>query len=143
MYSTLEKTIMLASVSLFQGIPAENLSRVAHIAEETHWPAGSSIFREGDFGDSLFIVVQGTVRIHRKGKDLALLKKGDCVGEMAILDLAPRSADVSAAEDAILLKISQDDFYAVLSANPQIAQSIMRLLTRRLREANEKLTANS
>jgi ATP/ADP translocase len=143
MFSTLEKTILLKSVSLFRDIPAEKLSRVAHIAEETRWPADSSILREGEPGDSLFIVVEGSVRIHKGGHDLATLVKGDCLGEMALLDQAPRSADATAIEDAILLRLGQEDFFDVMSANPEIMQGILRLLTRRLREANEKLSAKS
>ncbi|NOZ03157.1 MAG: hypothetical protein GXO92_00915, partial [FCB group bacterium] len=65
MYSTLEKTILLKSVQLFQSIPGEDLSRVAQIAEEVHLSSGTPIFKEGDHGDSMFIIIDGTVRIHR------------------------------------------------------------------------------
>jgi CRP-like cAMP-binding protein len=62
---------------------------------------------------------------------------------MAVLDQAPRSADATAIEDATLLKISQEDFYEVLTANSEITERIVRLLTRRLREANAKLAAKT
>jgi len=143
MYSTLEKTILLKSVNLFRDIPAEKLSQIAQITEETHWPAGAVVLKEGDPGDSLFIVAEGKVRIHKGDLDLAMFKKGDCLGEMAVLDHSPRSADATVVEDATLLKITQDDFYEVLSANPEITQGIIRLLTRRLRESNLRLTAKS
>ncbi len=143
MYSTLEKTILLKSVNLFRDIPAEKLSQIAQITEETRWPAGAVVLKEGDPGDSLFIVAEGTVRIHKGDLDLAMFKKGDCLGEMAVLDHSPRSADATVIEEATLLKITQDDFYEVLSANPEITQGIIRLLTRRLRESNLRLTAKS
>jgi ATP/ADP translocase len=143
MYSTLEKTILLKSVSLFSEIPAEKLSQIAQVAEETQWPAGSVVLREGDAGDALFIVANGSVRVHKGALNLATLKKGDCVGEMAVLDQAPRSADATADEDTTLLKISQEDFYEVLAANPEITERIVRLLSRRLREANAALAAKS
>jgi ATP/ADP translocase len=143
MYSTLEKTILLKSVSLFSEIPAEKLSHIAQVAEETHWPAESAILREGEAGDALFIVADGTVRVHKGALNLATLAKGDCLGEMAVLDQAPRSADATAIEDATLLKISQEDFYEVLTANSEITERIVRLLTRRLREANAKLAAKT
>jgi ATP/ADP translocase len=139
MYSTLEKTILLKSVSLFSEIPAEKLSHIAQVAEETHWPAGSVVIREGDAGDALFIVADGSVRVHKGALNLASLRKGDCLGEMAVLDQSPRSADATAVEDTTLLKIAQEDFYEVLAANPEITERIVRLLTRRLREANAKL----
>ena len=79
-------------------------------------------------------------RVHKAGQTLALLTKGDCVGEMALLDYSPRSADVTVKEDATLLRIGREDFNEVMAANPEIMQAIVRLLVRRLREANEKLT---
>jgi hypothetical protein len=142
MHSTIEKTILLKSVSLFADVPAEKLVKIAQIAEEFVMPKGAAVMREGEFGDSLFIVIGGTVRVHKAGENLALLKKGDCVGEMALLDHAPRSADVTVEEDAALLRIGREDFNEVTAANPEIMQGIVRLLVRRLREANEKLTGS-
>jgi CRP-like cAMP-binding protein/ATP/ADP translocase len=138
MYSTLEKTILLKSVSLFREIPAEKLSQIAQIAEERSAPSGERILREGDPGDSLYIIATGSVRIHKQERVLTYLKKGDCLGEMAVLDHSPRSADATAEEDSILLRIAQEDFYEVLSANPEISEALIRLLTRRLRESNER-----
>lgn len=143
MYSTLEKTILLKSVSLFADLPVEKLSKIAQVAEETWMPKGTAVMREGDFGDSLFIVADGVVRVHKGGKDLALLKQGDSVGEMALLDHAPRSADVTVEEDATLLRIGREEFNEVTAANPEIMQGIVRLLVRRLREASEKLARQS
>ena len=105
MYSTLEKTIILKSVDLFKSIPAENLSRVAQITDEVTFDANSPIFAEGDYGDSLFIVVNGNVRIHKGTQELAMLGKGTCLGEMALLDDEPRSADATVTEDSTLFKI--------------------------------------
>jgi len=139
MYSVLEKTILLKSVGLFAEIPAEKLSKIAQIAQETRLLKGEALMREGDFGDSLFIVADGAVRVHKSGLDLAVLKKGDCVGEMALLDHAPRSADVTVEEDSALLRIAREDFHEVTEANPEIMQAVVRLLVRRLREANDKL----
>jgi len=139
MYSTLEKTILLKGVELFQAIPAEKLSRVAQIADEVRLPASTRIFSEGDYGDSLFVVVDGTIRIHRGDRELAVLGKGDCLGEMALLDREPRSADATVTAEAVLLQIPQDGFYDVMAANPEVMNGVIRLLTARLRRANEKL----
>ncbi len=143
MYSTLEKTLLLKSVSLFADIPAEKLAKVSHIADETRMSKGETVMREGEFGDSLFIVADGSVVVRKGGRDLAVLKKGDCVGEMALLDHAPRSADVVVQEDAALLRIAREDFNEVAGANPEIFQAIVRLLARRLREANQKLASQT
>jgi len=139
MYSTLEKTIILKSVDLFKSIPAENLSRVAQITDEVTFDANSPIFAEGDYGDSLFIVVDGNVRIHKGAQELAMLGKGTCLGEMALLDDEPRSADATVTEDSTLFKIEQEGFYEVMGSQSDIMEGIIKLLTGRLRVANEKM----
>ena len=139
MYSTLEKTIILKSVDLFKSIPAENLSRVAQITDEVSYDANSSIFAEGDYGDSLFIVVDGNVRIHKGQQELAMLGKGTCLGEMALLDDEPRSADATVTEDSTLFQIEQEGFYEVMGSQSDIMEGIIKLLTSRLRIANEKM----
>ena len=139
MYSTLEKTIILKSVDLFKSIPAENLSRVAQITNEVSYDANSSIFAEGDYGDSLFIVVDGNVRIHKGQQELAMLGKGTCLGEMALLDDEPRSADATVTEDSTLFQIEQEGFYEVMGSQSDIMEGIIKLLTSRLRIANEKM----
>ena len=135
MYSTLEKTILLKTVNLFQTIPTEDLSKVAQIAEEEQFGANIPLFAEGDFGDSLYIVVDGDVKIHKGDRHIASLGKGACLGEMALLDQEPRSADVTMETDATLLKITQEDFYEIMSSNMEIMQGIVKLLTGRLRDA--------
>ncbi|MEE8437196.1 MAG: cyclic nucleotide-binding domain-containing protein [Candidatus Neomarinimicrobiota bacterium] len=141
MYSTLEKTIILKSISLFRNIPTEDLSHVAQITEEVQMEAETPIFKEGDRGDSLFIVVDGSVRIHKGSRDLAEIGKGSFLGEMALLDKEPRSADATVLEKTTLFKISQGGFYEAMRSNMEIMQGIIKLLTGRLRKANEKLIA--
>jgi len=139
MYSTLEKTIYLKSSDVFGGIAAENLSRLASIAVESSWSSGSVVFREGDAGDALYLVLSGSVRIVKEGIEIAILRKGSCFGEMAVLDGAPRSADASVSEEAVLLRISSEEFYEALAEDPRLMQNVIAVLTRRLREANAKV----
>ncbi len=141
MPSTLEKTILLKSVAMFQNIPAEKLSRIAAIAEERDVAEGTVLMREGEIGESLFVVMTGAVRIHRGENTLTVFGRGDCLGEMAVLDSSPRSASATATAESTLLEIDQASFYQVLEAHPEIMQEIVRLLTRRLREANDRIAA--
>ena len=135
MYSTLEKTILLKTVNLFQTIPSEDLSKVAQIATEMHISANTPLFKKGDFGDSLYIIMNGEVKIHKGDRQIATLSQGACLGEMALLDHEPRSADATTTDsEAILLKITQEDFYEIMSSNTEIMQGIVKLLTSRLRE---------
>ena len=139
MYSTLEKTIILKSSDLFGALPAENLATLSAIATEVRLPAGAVLFKDGDTGDSLYLVTSGRVRIVKGGAEIAALEKGACFGEMAVLDQAPRSADAIIADEAVLLRIGSDEFYEVLAENPALAQGLVRLLTRRLRDANARI----
>jgi len=79
------------------------------------------------------------VRIVKGGSEIATIAKGACFGEMAVLDDAPRSADAVIMDEAVLLRIGSEEFYDVLAENPALTQGIVRLLTRRLREANAKI----
>ena len=136
MYSTLEKTIFMKGVDLFRDISGEEVSHVAQIAEEIEYGSEQTIFDEGDVGDSMFIIVDGAVRIHKGDKELAVLSKGKFVGEMALLDQEPRSASVTSTEETTLLEINGEDFYDLMASRMEIIQGIVKILTQRLREAN-------
>jgi len=135
MYSTLEKALILKSIDLFETIPSEELIRVAQIANEEQFETDSLLFEEGDYGDSMYIVANGKVRVHKGERTIVELEKGACVGEMALLDQEPRSADVTVNADTTLLKITQDGFYELMGSNMEIMHGIVKLITNRLRQA--------
>jgi CRP-like cAMP-binding protein len=135
MLTTVEKVLFLKSIDLFSQIPGEDLAQVALIASEEAREASEDIFVEGDVGDALFLVIEGRVRVHRADKAIAELGERECFGEMAILDASPRSATVTALADVTLLKIAREDFEELLTENHAISMGIIKVLTRRLREA--------
>jgi CRP-like cAMP-binding protein len=128
-----EKVLFLKHVSLFSRMSVGDLGRVAEIAEEVVYPAHSNIFREDDYGDTLFIIVEGSVQIARRGEPLALLQARDYFGEMSILDGEPRSASATAFKDSLLLKISQEEFHEILSTHFDTALAVIKTLSRNLR----------
>ena len=142
MFTILEKTLLLKTVDLFQEIPGELLSQVSKISKARPYEKDSAIFKEGDAGDSMFIVFEGIVSIKKGSKEIAELKKGASLGEMALLDNETRSADAIAKEDSVLLKINQDVFYELMESNADIMKQIIKLLTSRIRKANVKLETN-
>ena len=139
MYSTLEKAMILKSVDLFASIPSQELIRVAQIAEEEEYQPGTSLCKEGDFGDCMYIIANGKVKVHKGDRTLVELEKGAFVGDMALLDQEPRSADLTTSSDTTLLKISQDAFYELMSSNFEIMNGILKIISSRLREAQAKL----
>ena len=138
MITTVEKVLFLKSIDLFRALPSEELAQIAEIAEEVPFGKGDPVFTEGEPGDALYLVVEGTVRVHRGDKQLAEFKERDVFGEMAVLDSEPRSASVTVTEDAVLLKIGRDDFREILSERPEISLGVIKVLSRRLRETNRK-----
>ena len=140
MYSVLEKTILLKSVSLFQNIPGNILSKIAQISTEIQLSQNDFIFKEGGVGDSLYIIISGNVNIIKNGQLITLLSNGDCLGEMALLDREPRSADAVAKDETILLKIDQEGFYELLAGNSEIMREIVKMLAQRLRSMNKEIT---
>ncbi|MED5266184.1 MAG: Npt1/Npt2 family nucleotide transporter [Candidatus Neomarinimicrobiota bacterium] len=139
MYSTLEKAMILKSVDLFASIPSQELIRVAQIAEEEEYQPDTSLCKEGDFGDCMYIIANGKVKVHKGDRTLVELEKGAFVGDMALLDQEPRSADLTTSAETTLLKISQDAFYELMSSNFEIMNGILKIISSRLREAQAKL----
>ncbi|MFT3836444.1 MAG: cyclic nucleotide-binding domain-containing protein [Myxococcaceae bacterium] len=135
MLSTVEKVLFLKSIDLFSQIPGEDLAQVALISSEETREQNEEIFAEGESGDALYLVIDGKVRVHKQDRVIAELGERECFGEMAILDAAPRSATVTSLTDASLLKITRDDFQEIMTEKPEIAMGIIKVLTRRLRDA--------
>jgi CRP-like cAMP-binding protein len=138
MITTVEKVLFLKSIDLFRALPGEELAQIAEIAEEQPIAFGDQVFSEGEPGDALYLVVEGTVKVHQGGKQLAQLGPRDVFGEMAVLDSEPRSATVTAVKDSVLLKIARDDFRDILQERPEIGMGVIKVLSRRLRDASRR-----
>lgn len=145
----LEREEQLAKVPFLRGLTMEGLSLLAQVAtEETH-TTGTVLFKYGDPGDKLFIIVEGKVRISREvagmGEEaLAVLGPGSVFGELALLDDSTRSADARAHERCRVLVITKVDFDDLLFLHKDLAYEVLwscvRMLSSRLRETNDKLT---
>jgi CRP/FNR family cyclic AMP-dependent transcriptional regulator len=135
---------ILQRVPLFANLGETELARVAEVARERGYPKNSVILFEDDPGDALFVVVTGSVKVVLIGEDgreviLSVLAAGDFFGEMALIDDEPRSAHVIAMEDASMLVLRREDFHQCLREAPSIALGLLRTLSRRLREADDKI----
>lgn len=139
---------LIKQAEIFAELQDEELAAVAEIATEQRFKSGEKIFHEGERGNRLFLVVEGEVRISRQvpgsGEEaLSILKPGACFGEMAVFDRSERSTDATAHTDCLLLTISRADFEMLLDFNRELGYkvlwSVVRLLSRRLRVANDNL----
>ncbi len=136
MYATVEKILFLKSAPVFERVSGEDLAALARVAELETYASGQPIFHEGELGDALFVIVKGSVVISSGGQHLADLRPGEAFGEMAVLDEVPRSATVTAQSEMQALRIGSDEFYEILHEQVEIAEGVIRMLTRRLREAD-------
>jgi CRP-like cAMP-binding protein len=142
-------TEVLGRVELFRGLAPRALDKVASIAVEESHAAGHVLFQEGDVGDRLYVVVEGKMRISRRvsgmGEEaLAVLGPGSSFGEMALIDDVPRSADAIVHERARLLVLSKEAVQDLMFLDKELAYEVLwntvRILSRRLRETNDKMT---
>ncbi len=139
----------LGRVPLFEGLTPIALELIGRVASEETHKLGTKLFQHGDLGDKLYVIVEGKVRISRQvagmGEEaLAVLGPGSVFGEMALLDDAPRSADAVVHERCRLIALPKDAFNDLLFLHKDLAYevlwSVVRMLTQRLRETNDKLT---
>ncbi|HKS04837.1 MAG TPA: Crp/Fnr family transcriptional regulator [Gemmatimonadaceae bacterium] len=134
----------LATVPLFKGLSAQELQRFVDVTREKSYPKGSVILFEDDPGEALFIVRDGRVKVVLVGDDgreviLGVLGVGDHFGELSLIDDQPRSAHVIAMEDASLLVLRREDFRRRVEETPAVAWSLMQEMSRRLRNADDKI----
>jgi AAA family ATP:ADP antiporter len=130
---TIEKLLVLKGVKLFAGVREEFLVSAAASVREVRLTAGQCLFQQGELGTSLFVIVSGRLAVAANGTNVAELFERDVVGEMAALDPEPRSATVTALEDSLLLKLSNEDLEFLMDENVEVARAIIQTLCRRLR----------
>jgi CRP/FNR family transcriptional regulator, cyclic AMP receptor protein len=131
---------MLQNIPMFSYLTKKQLGEVARHTTEVDMDAGHVLARDGEIGHELFIIVDGTATVSRNGKTLAQLGRGDCVGEMSLLDRKPRSADVVADEPMSVLVIGEREFKPLLESAPDLSLRLLRSLAQRLRDADNALT---
>lgn len=141
MLTTLEKVIALKKASIFSTLPNEILAAVAPLLEEIWFDDGTTAIVKGELGDCMYIIVQGKVRVHDEDLTLNFLEEGDVFGEMAVLDSEPRVASVTAVEETCLLRLAQEPLYELMDVQPEVAQGLIRTLSRHLRDRIQDLNA--
>lgn len=139
MLTSIDRLLLVRGVPIFKELRDDFLVRLASIMNEISFPSGKTIFAEGQEGRSLYIVIAGRVRVHLSEKDLAVLDKGTCFGEMSLFDAEPRSASVTATVKTECLVLTQQQLYEAIDETPGIAVNIIRLLSRRIRSQNLQL----
>jgi serine/threonine protein phosphatase PrpC len=131
---------ILAPMPLFAHCTEKELRAVAQATHPRRLPAGAVVFEEGHAGNELYLVISGSVNVVKHGRVIVELGPGSNFGEMALLDDPVRSATTVCAQDAELMVISRESFFALLKGNPTLAVKILWNLTLRL-SANLRTTS--
>jgi hypothetical protein len=137
----------LARTPLFANHSAHECTVLAQFLEQTSLASGAVLFKQGDFGDALYVVKNGALEIYKNdvfgAVRVAEVRPGGLVGEMALVENKPRSANVRASEESKLLVLSRASYAELKKLHPQVAtkfqDELLLLLSTRLRQTTEKL----
>ncbi len=145
MLSTIERMLFLRNVSFFENLRLDQLRTLARICSELAVNQGEYLIHKGEAGDSLFIVVEGKIKIVDPSGDnvLAVLSSGEVLGEISLFDGGVRSADAIAETATLLLLVNRDALDDALADDPGIALDMLRVMALRIRESNKTLSRMS
>ena len=134
----------LRSVPLFASLDDQAATQLRNLLKSKSIPSNTRLFRQGDSGDSLYLIDSGRIRISIKDHDghqlvLAELAEGDFFGEMALIDGKQRSADADVIEDSRLAVLGRPEFLSFVRNNPHVALEMLSAVTNRLRLTDELL----
>jgi CRP/FNR family cyclic AMP-dependent transcriptional regulator len=136
--------VVLRNVPLFSGLEENELERLSRVAVRRRAGRGEQVVRSGESADALLILLTGRAKVSNfdeEGREiiLAWLGPGEFFGEMGLIDGSSRSASVVAVENCELLTIGKQEFQRCMQDNFQVAQKLMQILVRRLREADRNI----
>lgn len=131
----------LRKVPLFSSLGRRHLDMIAQHADEVRLDAGKVLARQGARGLEFLLIVDGSARVERDGREIARLTAGDFFGEMSLLDGKPRSATVTAETPIVLLVVHTRSFGHLLDTVPGLQRKVLVTLCERLREADATLAS--
>jgi len=139
-----EKIKRLAETDIFSSIPEEQLAEIAKVLKDKVIPAKTVIFREGDPGDSFYIVHSGKIRVLLKGKDgveteLNQLGPGGSFGEMALLTEEPRSTDIETFEESHLFVLTKEELDELLMGHPEVFRNFIKHMSGLIKKDGKRI----
>jgi CRP/FNR family cyclic AMP-dependent transcriptional regulator len=128
-----QKLDLLRRVPLFARVEHEELQAISQIVDEVEVPAGTALTHEGRHEGYFFVIVSGSVRVERAGRTVNMMRDGDFLGEIAIIDGGPRTATATTVTPSRLLRMTHQRFQQLLDLSPLIRTAVLEELGRRLR----------
>lgn len=122
----------LAAVPLFEGFSNKQLRRISSLMTRIDCPAEQVLTREGQSGHEFFIVLDGEVEVRQDDRVIATRRRGEYVGEIALLDNRPRTATVVATTPVSLEVLNRREFMSLLAEAPELSEQILATMAQRL-----------
>ena len=129
----------LGTVRLFEQCTKSDCRAIARHLEVRAVSAGTTLFAEGEFGETFYLVLSGELTVEQGGRTTATLGPDDHFGELSLLDPAPRSATVTAVTDAELGALSTRTFLELLRELPDVSRALLGSLAHQLRETRASI----
>ena len=135
---------VVRTAPLFSALDDESAATLRASMTMVKVPKGNTLFKEGDAGDRLFVVVEGKLKLGTSSIDgrenlLSILGPGDMIGELSLFDPGPRTATATAVTDARVLALAHDQVIGLVTQHPQVSLELLARLAQRLRRTNEVL----
>ncbi|MCB8966902.1 MAG: cyclic nucleotide-binding domain-containing protein [Ardenticatenaceae bacterium] len=143
--SVLERIIFLKEVLFFRGMTVDQLKVLANVCEEHLFSADTAVYREGDAGGVLYVVVNGRVAIERAGQRkgsvtrLGTVEANAYFGEMDLFTNSPRTASAIALQDTLTLSLRREPLLALMRQQPDLSLELINVLSERLNDATDQI----
>lgn len=133
-YTTVEKVLLLQHVDLLSAARTEDLAAIAAIADEVLYPAGATVFEEGQPADALYVVITGELVLTRDAEEIDRVGENSALGAWDLIDSGVRVFGSQAATETLLLRVEREDFNDLLLDYPELGQSMLKAMVRRFRK---------
>ncbi len=130
---------VLGAVPVFHDLSTKQLKKVVELAEVARFMAGATIVKQGDIGDSFYVVLTGEAKVVASGRTVNRMVPGDYFGEISLLDGGPRTASVQAETEMTLVIITQKGFLGLLTKDPEITICLLEGMARTVRRLDRSL----
>lgn len=142
MLTVIEKVLFLQDVEIFEHVTNEDLSYIAAIAQEVRFDADKVVYKEGDISDSMYMVLEGKVKIHI-GESLVMIEDlKDVFGAWSLFDDEVRLVSATTYEDCLLLQIYKEDMLELLADHVGITEGILKAMAKRLHSVARRVGAD-
>jgi cAMP-dependent protein kinase regulator len=129
----------LAAVPLFEGLSRRQLKQIADLAEIANYMAGATLVKEGEIGESFFVILSGEAKVKVRGRTVNRAIPGDHFGEISLLDGGVRTASVLSETPLTVLMIQRPAFQKLLKKDPSLSMQMLRSMARLVRRVDRSL----